>query len=173
MHEDEKYLDSLYCIQDKIKKDAEDFAKNPENLQGKGVEYFDTLMHMAKNLRKEIWAEEGKYDDMFDEYSPDYSEGSQGYGRAIRTTPGISYEGRDGASMRSMRGGSRRSYDGGAMRGGNSGRRDARGRYASRGSSYAGREDVIESLRRKANMTTDHDERERFLQMIDWVEAEN
>lgn len=164
MHEEEKYLDSLYCIQEKIMKDANEFAKNPENLQGKGVEYFDTLMHMAKNLRKEIWAEEGKYDDMFDEYSG----GNQPYGRAIRTTPGISYDGQDGGSMRSMRGGSRRSYD----RGGNSERRDARGRYASRGSSYAESSDMIQKLRRKADMTTDHDERERFLQMIDWIEED-
>lgn len=171
MHEDEKYLDSLYCIQDQIKKDAEEFAKKPENFQGKGVEYFDTLMHMAKNLRKEIWAEEGKYDDMFDEYSPDYSEGNQGYGRAIRTTPGISYE-RDGSSMRgsmrSMRG-MRRSYDGG-MGGGNSGKRDARGRYSR---SADGGEDLYEKLRRHANMTTDHDDRERMLTMIDWLESEN
>lgn len=180
MHEDEKYLEALYCLQEKSKKKVIEFAEQSE-LMGKDAEYFDTMMHAAKNLRKEIIAEE--IGDVVPPEIAEYSGITQGYGRAIRTTPGM-----DGGSMRGGNGGgSRRSYDGGSMRGGNSMKRDSRGRYTRAGGSYGGSwnsygggsyggsegEEMIKKLRKRADMTTDHDERERFLAMIDWLEEES
>lgn len=161
MHKPEEYLDALYCLKDKAEEEIIAFAKTG-NFDPKGIQHFDTLMHGAKNLDKVIDHEEGAGEE-YDEYSGS----TQGRGRAIRTTPGVSmddgYSGEN--SMRSMRGNSYRSMR--SMRG-TSGRRDARGRFARSGAA----DDTIEKLRRKADMTTDHDERDILLNAIDWIENE-
>lgn len=157
MNATDEYLDALYSLQDKVKAEAIAFAKSG-TFDKAGIQFFDTLMHGAKNLRKEIMGEEG-YCDPEEEYEGT-SGTTQARGRAIRTTPGMN----DGdGSFRSMRGTPTHS-----MRG-MSGRRDARGRFARSGTA----EDAIEMLRRKANLTTDHDERDILLSTIEWMQNES
>lgn len=156
MHEKEDYLDALYDLQEKVKAEAIAFAKSG-NFDKTGIQFFDTLMHGAKNLRKEIMGEEG-YFDSGEEYEGT-SGTTQARGRSIRTTPGMTSGESSSRSMRSAQTSSMR---------GSSGRRDARGRFATSGTA----EDAIEMLRRKANMTTDHDERDILLSTVEWMQNE-
>lgn len=111
-----------------------------------------------------------------EEYTDGGASGDQGYGRAIRTTPGISggYSGANGGGQtgngRSMRGGTamrsggRTAYSGSGMR---SGKRDSMGRY-----SGAAEQEIFDKLRKMADMTPDHDEREFLKRTIDRLKAE-
>lgn len=170
MHE--KYLDALYRFEELL---AEDFAAFTEDTERKGldggrIKYADCMMHLAKNLRKEIFAEEGM--------SPEEIEGmsgnTQGYGRAIRTTPGMTGNGQSGngqSGNRSMRGGSYRSgksaYSGDD---GWSGEGNTGGRNSSSGADENG---FYNKMKKMADMTADHDEREMILRMIERMKHEN
>jgi len=158
MHD--QYLDALYRFEELI---ANDFAAFTEETEKAGldtgrIKYADCMMHLAKNLRKEIFAEEGM--------SPEEIEGisgnTQGYGRAIRTTPGLSGKGRSmrgGASMKSA-------YSGNE---GMSGARDSRGRFTS----GADENGFYTKMQKMADMTANHDEREMILRMIERLKHEN
>lgn len=162
----EQYLDALYRFEQLI---AEDFAAFTEDTEKKGldvgrIKYADCMMHLAKNLRKEIFAEEGM--------SPEEIEGksgiTQGYGRAIRTTPGLSGNGQSG--NHSMRGGSyRNGRSAYSVDDGWSGARDSRGRFTS-GAEESG---FFDKMKKMADMTTNHDERETILRMIERLKTEN
>ena len=160
----EKYLDALYRFQEML---CEDFCAFVEDTEKKGLTesrlcYADTMMHLAKNLRKEQLVEEG--------FSPEEIEGmsgNQGYGRAIRTTPGMEMS-RSG-NGRSMRGSGRTGKSAYSGDGGVSGRRDSRGRYASSGAN----EDIFAKMQKMADMTADHDEREMILKMVERLKDEN
>ena len=67
-----------------------------------------------------------------------------------------------------MRGGSMRSMRGG----GPSGKRDSRGRYTSRGSSYHGADEMIEKLRERADRMNDPEDRERMIRLIEWIDED-
>lgn len=154
----EKYLDALYRFQEKL---CEDFCAFVEDTEKHGLTegricYADQLMHLAKNLRREQFAEEG-----ISEESEGYS-GEQGHGRAIRTTPGLGKSMRN--SGRSMNSG-KTAYSGDE---GSSGIRDSRGRYMSSGAES----DAITKLQKMADVTADHDERETILRMIEGLKGD-
>lgn len=160
----EKYLDALYRFQEQL---CEDFCAFVEDTEKKGLTegricYADQMMHLAKNLRKEQFAEEGISED-----SEGYS-GDQAYGRSIRTTPGVGANSGTYGNGRSMRN-SGRSMNSGKTAysgdGGYSGRRDSRGRYMSSGAD----QDAVSKLQKMADITTNHDEREMILRMIDSI----
>lgn len=183
----EKYLDALYRFEELI---AEDFAAFTEETEKKGldigrIKYADCMMHLAKNLRKELFAEEGKDPEELERYSGT----SQGYGRAIRTTPGLSGNGGQSGNGQysggqSGRGqsGNGRTGNGQSMRGGSSrsgksaysgndewsGARDSRGRYS--GAEESG---FYEKMQKMADMTANHDEREMILRMIERLKHES
>lgn len=165
MHE--KYLDALYRFEELI---AEDFAAFTEETEKKGldvgrIKYADCMMHLAKNLRKELFAEEGKDPEELERYSGT----SQGYGRAIRTTPGLSGNGGQLGSGRSMK--SMPNKTGKSAYSGNdewSGARDSRGRYS--GAEESG---FYEKMQKMADMTANHDEREMILRMIERLKHES
>lgn len=179
MKDEFNYIDDLYCIHDAIKEDLHKYAmelKNGAKLDKGRAEYGDLMTHFAKEVRKEIFAEEGMTEEEIEGFTGSRG-GTQGQGRAIRTTPGMSgmWEGEYDASMSmnggSMRGGSFR--HGGSMRGGNGGSgrqgRNAMGQFTGNGG-WSGHEDPVISisqLRKMADMTTDHDEREYLLRMIE------
>lgn len=172
----EQYLDALYCVKEKVEKTVAAYADRVakvEKLDDTMLKYGDTLMHFAKNLSKEIWCEEGGNE--FGEEFTGYNGGNQADGRAIRSTPGYSMEG-DSYRGSSMIGG--QSYRG-SYRGGYSSRRDSRGRFTSSNGSYnngySGHDDqegTIAKLRKMADMTTNHDEREIMLNMIERLKNE-
>ena len=133
----EKYLDALYRFQEQL---CEDFCAFVEDTEKRGLTegricYADQLMHLAKNLRREQFAEEGISED-----GEGYS-GEQGYGRSIRTTPGVgansgTYGNGQSGNGRSMRNTGRSTNNGRTAYsgdGGYSGKRDSRGRYMSSG----------------------------------------
>lgn len=172
MH-NEKFIDALYRFYDML---AEDFTAFVDEVEQNGldtgaVHHADCEMHLAKNLLKVLYAEEG----MSPEEIEGMTGGNQAYGRAIRTTPGFDDmsginrggNGQSGAN-RSMRGtsrnGGRSSY---SMDGGSSGKRDAMGRF-----SGAKPQDVFSKLQTMADMTTNHDEREIMLRMIERAKNE-
>ena len=169
MH-NEKYLDALYRFQDML---ADDFAKFVEETEQEGLDknricHADCMMHLAKNLRKEQLFEEGMDPDEIESASGT----TQGYGRAIRTTPGFE-NGQSGympVSGRSMnngtsRNGGRSSY---AM-GNNSGKRDSMGRFTRSGGEG---QDVFSTMQKMADMTADHTEREMILRLLERIKAE-
>ena len=83
----EKYLDALYRFQEMLEEDFCAFVDDTERrgLTERRISYADTLMHLAKNLRKEQLIEEGLPPEEIEKFSG----GTQGDGRAIRTTPGM------------------------------------------------------------------------------------
>lgn len=177
MHED-TYLDDLYCMQDMLKEDFKKFVKDAgaAKLDKGRLEYGDALMHFAKNLRKELFAEEGMDEEEMEGFSG--GGGTQTFGRAIRTTPGMWEDGGDSSGSRSMRGGSYRSMRSMRQNGGsgNSGRRDSRGRFTSRSGNRSGHGDsgdAISRLQEMADMTTNHDEREIMLNMIERLKQDS
>lgn len=174
----EQYIEDLYCIKDALEKSVSEYAqkvKKTGKLDETSLKWGDTLMHLAKNLDKEICFAEGMSEEEAERFSGSRG-GTQGYGRAIRTTPGMeSGYGYMPASERSMRGSYNGSYEGR----GYSSRRDSMGRYASGGGSYndgySGHDDqegTIAKLRKMADMTTNHDEREIMLNMIERLRNE-
>lgn len=175
----EQYIEDLYCIKDALEKSVSDYAQKVKKA-GKiadeaSLKWGDMLTHFAKNLDKEICFAEGMSEEEAERFSGSRG-GTQGYGRAIRTTPGMeSGYGYMPASERSMRGSYNGSYEGR----GYSSRRDSMGRYASGGGSYndgySGHDDqegTIAKLRKMADMTTNHDEREIILNMIERLRNE-
>jgi len=163
----EKYLDSLYRFQEMLEEDFCAFVDDTEKrgLTEGRIRYADTMMHLAKNLRKEQLIEEGLPPEEIEKFSG----GTQGYGRAIRTTPGLETSGnRNGnQSGRSMRGNGRSGHT--AYSGDNSsGRRDSMGRYASSGAE----DDFFSKMQKMADMTTNHDEREMIMNMIERLKNE-
>lgn len=180
----EQYIEDLYCVKDAVEKAMSEYAqkvKKTGKLDETSLKWGDTLMHLAKNLDKEICFAEGMSEEEAERFSGSRG-GTQGYGRAIRTTPGMwSEEGGEtmrGSMRGSMRGGSYNgSYYGNG--GGYSSRRDSMGRYASGDGSYndgySGHDDqegTIAKLRKMADMTTNHDEREIMLNMIERLRNE-
>lgn len=174
----EQYIEDLYCVKDAVEKAMSEYAqkvKKTGKLDETSLKWGDTLMHLAKNLDKEICFAEGMSEEEAERFSGSRG-GTQGYGRAIRTTPGMeSGYGYMPASERSMRGSYNGSYEGR----GYSSRRDSMGRYASGGGSYndgySGHDDqegTIAKLRKMADMTTNHDEREIMLNMIERLRNE-
>lgn len=174
----EQYIEDLYCIKDALEKSVSEYAqkvKKTGKLDETSLKWGDTLMHLAKNLDKEICFAEGMSEEEAERFSGSRG-GTQGYGRAIRTTPGMeSGYGYMPASERSMRGSYNGSYEGR----GYSSRRDSMGRCASGGGSYndgySGHDDqegTIAKLRKMADMTTNHDEREIMLNMIERLRNE-
>lgn len=167
----EKYLDALYRFHELIEEDFTAFVKDTEKkgLTEGRIKYADCMMHLAKNTTKEILAAEGMDPEEMEQYS-----GNQGYGRAIRTTPGLddgmSGNGQtgNGQTGRSMRSGARSGHTAYSGDGNNSGRRDSRGRYASSGAN----EDIFSKMQKMADMTTNHDEREIIMRMIDRIKSE-
>lgn len=198
----EQYLEDLYCIEEGLQKTISEFAKKvkkADRLDESMLKYSDTLMHLAKNLEKTICFEEGMGEDEMEQQFSGSRGGTQAQGRAIRSTPGMWSE-ESGESMRgsSMRGGSSRGSSRGGDGGGYSSRRGSRGRYTSangssgggsydggsyNGGSYGGsyndgfsghddQEGTIEKLRKWADATTNHDEREIMLNMIERLRNE-
>lgn len=174
----EQYIEDLYCVKDAVEKAMSEYAqkvKKTGKLDETSLKWGDTLMHLAKNLDKEICFSEGMSEEEAERFSGSRG-GTQSYGRAIRTTPGMeSGYGYMPASERSMRGSYNGSYEGR----GYSSRRDSMGRYASGGGSYndgySGHDDqegTIAKLRKMADMTTNHDEREIMLNMIERLRNE-
>lgn len=174
----EQYIEDLYCVKDAVEKAMSEYVqkvKKTGKLDETSLKWGDTLMHLAKNLDKEICFAEGMSEEEAERFSGSRG-GTQGYGRAIRTTPGMeSGYGYMPASERSMRGSYNGSYEGR----GYSSRRDSMGRYASGGGSYnegySGHDDqegTIAKLRKMADMTTNHDEREIMLNMIERLRNE-
>lgn len=174
----EQYIEDLYCVKDAVEKAMSEYAqkvKKTGKLDETSLKWGDTLMHLAKNLDKEICFAEGMSEEEAERFSGSRG-GTQGYGRAIRTTPGMeSGYGYMPASERSMRGSYNGSYEGR----GYSSRRDSMGRYASVGGSYSDgysghddQEGTIAKLRKMADMTTNHDEREIMLNMIERLRNE-
>lgn len=174
----EQYIEDLYCVKDAVEKAMSEYAqkvKKTGKLDETSLKWGDSLMHLAKNLDKEICFAEGMSEEEAERFSGSRG-GTQGYGRAIRTTPGMeSGYGYMPASERSMRGSYNGSYEGR----GYSSRRDSMGRYASGGGSYndgySGHDDqegTIAKLRKMADMTTNHDEREIMLNMIERLRNE-
>lgn len=174
----EQYIEDLYCVKDAVEKAMSEYAqkvKKTGKLDETSLKWGDTLMHLAKNLDKEICFAEGMSEEEAERFSGSRG-GTQGYGRAIRTTPGME----SGymympASERSMRGSYNGSYEGR----GYSSRRDSMGRYASGGGSYndgySGHDDqegTIAKLRKMADTTTNHDEREIMLNIIERLRNE-
>ena len=164
-----EYIDALYCFRKMI---AEDFGAFVEQTKQKGLDegrlkYADTMMHLAKNLDKEIFVEEGiDLDAEFDAQKKS-SGSTQGYGRAIRTTPGIG-EGQSGRG-RSMKGAEPHTaytaYTGGD---GTSGKRDSMGRY-----SGMIENDMFSRMQKMADMTPNHDEREIIMRMIERLKQDS
>ena len=160
----DKFADALYRFYDLL---CEDFCAFTEDTEKKGltegrIAYADTMMHLAKNMIKVLMYEEGQ--------SEEYPEGSsgttQGYGRAIRTTPGVT--GRTmRTSGRTSRNEPKTAYSGD---GGYSGRRDSRGRYASSGAEDG---DMFSKMQKMADMTANHDEREIIMRMIERLKNES
>lgn len=174
----EQYIEDLYCVKDAVEKAMSEYAqkvKKTGKLDETSLKWGDSLMHLAKNLDKEICFAEGMSEEEAERFSGSRG-GTQGYGRAIRTTPGMeSGYGYMPASERSMRGSYNGSYEGR----GYSSRRDSMGRYASGGGfyndGYSGHDDqegTIAKLRKMADMTTNHDEREIMLNMIERLRNE-
>lgn len=158
MHE--KYLDALYRFEGMLADDFAAFVGETEKagLDAGRIKYADCLMHLAKNLRKEIFAEEG----MSPEEIEGYSGSNQGDGRAIRTTPGLGMQSgnKTGRSMKSA-------YSGDE---GGSGARDSRGRFTSSGAEENG---FLAKMQKMADMTANHDEREMIMRMIERLKNES
>jgi hypothetical protein len=168
MH-NEKYFDALYRFQDML---ADDFAKFVEETEQEGLDkdrihHADCMMHLAKNLRKELLTEEG----MSPEEIESVTGGTQGYGRAIRTTPGFE-NGQSGympVSGRSMNGTSRNGGRSSYAMGGSSGKCDAMGRFTRSGGED---KDVFATMQKMADMTADHTEREMIMRLMERLRNE-
>jgi hypothetical protein len=177
MH-NEKYIDALYRFHDML---ADDFAQFVDETEQEGLDkdrihYADCVMHLAKNLTKELLIEEG----MSPEEIEAMSGSNQGYGRAIRTTPGPNggtsqYNGQGGSSAympvsgRSMNGTARNGGRSSYAMGNNSGKRDAMGRFTRSGGEG---QDVFSTMQKMADMTADHTEREMIMRLMERLKNE-